>query len=82
MQLALATYYAVTTRIPFERDLPKRQFQIRRTWEKNFSVCGADTVWAQLQCGELSVNRGVVERPMGDLGRRGARQSKTPHYHG
>lgn len=46
--------------------------EIRRVWEGNLSVYGAEKVWKQLNREGIQVARCTVERLMGDLGLQGA----------
>jgi putative transposase len=50
--------------------------QIRRVWEDNFRVYGADKVWRQLRREGVEVARCTVERLMRRLGLKGARRGK------
>jgi putative transposase len=50
--------------------------QIRRVWEDNFQVYGADKVWRQLRREGVEVARCTVERLMRRLGLKGARRGK------
>ena len=80
LQFAPATYYAATSRPASARDLRDWELkpQIRRIWEENFRVYGADKVWAQLRREGLVVARCTVERLMRDLGLRGVVRGRTP----
>ena len=51
--------------------------QVRRVWQQNFQVYGADKVWRQLQREGVVVARCTVERLMRELGLRGVRRGKT-----
>ncbi|MQX38319.1 IS3 family transposase, partial [Roseospira navarrensis] len=46
--------------------------EIRRVWDENFGVSGADKVWRQLRREGLEVARCTVERLMRDMGLQGA----------
>jgi putative transposase len=46
--------------------------EIRRVWDENFAVYGAEKVWRQLRREQVDVARCTVERLMQDLGLRGA----------
>jgi putative transposase len=46
--------------------------EIRRVWDENLAVYGADKVWRQLVREEVVVARCTVERLMGQMGLRGA----------
>lgn len=50
---------------------------IRRVWQANFQVYGADTVWQQLQREGIQVARCTVERLMRRIGLRGAVRGKV-----
>lgn len=50
--------------------------EIRRVWEENFQVYGADKVWKQLRREGLEVARCTVERLMRRLGLKGVRRGK------
>ncbi len=50
--------------------------EIRRVWEENFGVYGADKVWRQLKREGLEVARCTVERLMRDMGLQGAVRGK------
>jgi putative transposase len=74
-----ATYYGHKAR---ERDPEKRPArakrddelrpEIRRVWDENFAVYGAEKVWRQLDREDFSVARCTVERLMRGMGLRGA----------
>ena len=49
---------------------------IRRVWEDNFQVYGADKVWRQLRREGVEVARCTVERLMRRLGLKGVRRGK------
>jgi transposase InsO family protein len=49
---------------------------IRRVWEDNFQVYGADKVWRQLRREGVEAARCTVERLMRRLGLKGARRGK------
>jgi transposase InsO family protein len=76
--IAPSTYYAHTAR---QRDPARRSERsqrdeallvaIRRIWEANFRVYGADKVWQQLQREGWTVARCTVERLMRQAGLRG-----------
>ena len=50
---------------------------IRRVWQANFQVYGADKVWRQLQREGIQVARCTVERLMRHLGLRGVMRGKV-----
>jgi transposase InsO family protein len=53
------------------------QGDIRRVWEANFCVYGAEKVWRQLRREEIPAARCTVERLMRRLGLRGAVRGRT-----
>ncbi len=80
LQFAPATYYAATAGPSSARAVRDQELkpQIRRLWEENFRVYGADKIWAQLSRVGIRVARCTVERLMRDLGLRGVVRGKTP----
>jgi putative transposase len=79
LQFAPATYYAARSRPPSaraHRDEALRP-EIRRVFEENFAVYGADKVWTQLKREGIRVARCTVERLMRDLGLSGARRGRA-----
>jgi transposase InsO family protein len=79
LPIAPATYYAHRTRArdPSRRSEREKRdealcAQIRRVWEENFQVYGAEKVWRQLRREGVDVARCRVERLMKALGLRGA----------
>jgi putative transposase len=80
LQFPPATYYAASSRPASARELRDRELrpQIRRIWEANFRVYGADKVWAQLRREGFHVARCTVERLMRALGLRGVVRGKAP----
>jgi putative transposase len=79
LQFAPSTYYAATTRPPSARGLRDEglRAEIRRVWDENFGVYGADKVWAQLKREGVRVARCTVERLMRALGLRGVVRGKA-----
>ena len=79
LQFAPSTYYAAKQRPPSQRAQRDRQLkaQIRRVWEENYRVYGADKIWAQLNREGTRVARCTVERLMRELGIQGAVRGKT-----
>jgi putative transposase len=51
--------------------------EIRRVWDENFQVYGAEKVWRQLNHEQTPVARCTVERLMGVLGLQGAVRGKA-----
>jgi putative transposase len=79
LQVAPSTYYAATTRPPSARAVRDGELRaaIRRAWEANRRVYGADKVWAQLNREGTAVARCTVERLMRELGLRGVVRGKA-----
>jgi putative transposase len=84
LPIAPATYYEQRTRRtdPMRRPARARRddtlrVEIRRVWEENFGVYGADKVWRQLGREDIAVARCTVERLMRALGLRGAVRGRT-----
>jgi transposase InsO family protein len=79
LPIALATYYEHKAR---RRDPDKRpprakrddelRVEIRRVWDENFAVYGAEKVWRQLGREKIAGARCTVERLMRGMGLRGA----------
>jgi putative transposase len=79
LQFAPSTYYATKARpisARAQRDLVLRG-EIERVYAENFSVYGADKIWAQLNRQGTRVARCTVERLMRDLGIQGARRGRA-----
>jgi putative transposase len=79
LQVAPSTYYAARARPPSARAVHDAVLveEIRRVFAENYSVYGADKVWAQLNREGIRVARCTVERLMRQLGLRGAIRGKT-----
>ena len=79
LQFAPATYYAAKSRQPSERAMRDQELKVdvRRVWEANRRVYGADKVWAQLNREGVRVARCTVERLMRSLGIAGVVRGKT-----
>jgi putative transposase len=77
--IAPNTYYAHKKRPPSVRQLRDEylKVQIRRVWENNLEVYGADKVWTQLNRENIRVARCTVERLMRQLGLSGVRRGKA-----
>jgi len=78
LPIAPATYYAHRARARDPSLRPDREkrdeglsAQIRRVWDENFQVYGAEKVWRQLHREGVDVARCTVERLMKALGLRG-----------
>ena len=78
LQFAPATYYAARFRPASARTIRDEQLktEIKRVFEENRRVYGADKVWAQLNREEIPVARCTVERLMRDLAIRGVRRAR------
>ena len=78
LQFAPRTYYAWKARGPSARSVRDEQLKpmIARVHAGNYSVYGAEKVWAQLNREGVRVARCTVERLMRELGLRGAVRGK------
>jgi putative transposase len=78
LPIAPQTYYAAKGRLPSARSLRDQylRVEVRRVFDANFGVYGADKVWAQLRREGIPVARCTVERLMKELGIRGAVRGK------
>ena len=83
LPIAPSTYYEQKARQADLGRLPPRlqrdallRSEIRRVWEANFQVYGADKVWRQLNRLEIPVARCTVERLMRAMGLQGAVRGK------
>jgi transposase InsO family protein len=79
LQFAPSTYYAAKSRPLSERALRDRALvpEVRRVFEENYAVYGADKVWTQLNREGIPIARCTVERLMRAEGLRGAVRGKT-----
>jgi len=79
LQVAPSSYYAAIRRPPSARRQRDEELkgEIRRVWEEQRRVYGADKVWAQLKREGIAVARCTVERLMRSLGLRGVVRGKT-----
>lgn len=79
LHFAPSTYYAARSARPSARAIRDEalRVEIRRVWEANLSVYGADKIWEQLNNEGVAVARCTVERLMGDLGIHGCRRGRT-----
>ena len=70
LDFAPSTYYARRARPPSTRALRDQALvpEIRRVYAANYSVYGADKVWAQMNREGIVVARCTVERLMGQIG--------------
>jgi putative transposase len=75
-KIAPSTYYAAKSRPPSARRLRDEvlKVEIKRVYEENLFVYGADKVWTQLNREGTPVARCTVERLMSDLGLSGVRR--------
>ena len=79
LPIAPSTYYEFRARIRDPERRPDRakrdetlRAEIRRVWDENFRVYGAEKVWRQLGREEIVTARCTVERLMRTMGLRGA----------
>ena len=79
LRIAPSSYYAAISRSPSARRRRDETLQgaIRRVWDEQRRVYGADKVWAQLKREGIPVARCTVERLMRRLGLRGVLRGKT-----
>jgi putative transposase len=77
--IAPNTYWVAKKRAPSARAVRDEELkvEIRRVFEENLFVYGADKIWAQLNREDIRVARCTVERLMRDLGLSGARRGKA-----
>jgi putative transposase len=81
LQVAPSTYYAQRTRPPSARAVRDEQLkvEIKRVWDANYQVYGAEKIWRQLGREGIPVGRDRVARLMRALGIRGVvRGAKRP----
>jgi putative transposase len=81
LQVAPSSYYAAKTRPPSARAVRDAQLkvEIRRVWDANYRVYGAEKIWRQLRREGIQVGRDQVARLMRQLGIRGVvRGGKRP----
>jgi putative transposase len=76
ISIAPQTYYAAKKRSPSRRSISDIETleKIRRVWEENYRVYGAEKVWTQLGREGHRVARCTVERLMRAAGLRGVRR--------
>ena len=79
IKIAPSTYYAARTRPPSARAVRDEELmkEIRRVYDENYRVYGADKIWCQLNREGIAVGRCRVERLMRRLGLAGAVCGKT-----
>jgi len=85
LKIAPSSYYAHKSRPPSARAVRDAQLkvEIKRVWDDNFQVYGAEKLWRQLGREGIAVGRDRVARLMGELGIRGVvggrkRRTTTP----
>jgi putative transposase len=85
LKVAPSSYCAHKSRPPSARALRDAQLKIaiKRVWDANFQVYGAEKIWRQLGREGIPVGRDQVARLMGELGIRGVvrgakRRTTTP----
>ena len=78
-KIAPNTYWVARKRAPSARAVRDAELvlEIRRVYEENLFVYGADKIWAQLNREDIMVGRGRVERLMRQEGLSGARRGKA-----
>ena len=79
LQVAPSTYSATERRPPCRRKVEDAALkeQIRKVYEGQFEVYGAEKLWRQLHREGIAVGRDRVARLMGELGIAGATRAKT-----
>jgi putative transposase len=84
LPIAPSTYYEYKARQADPSRLPPRVQhdavlcgEIRRVWDENFQVYGADKVWKQLRRERIAAARCTVERLMSRLGIQGAVRGRS-----
>jgi putative transposase len=79
MKIAPSTYYATLSRPPSVREVRDQELmgEIKRVYDENYQVYGAEKVWWQLRRDGIDVGRGRVERLMRRMGLKGAVRGKT-----
>jgi putative transposase len=78
LQIAPSTYYARNSRPPSARTVRDAQLkvEIKRVWDDNFQVYGAEKLWRQLGREGIAVGRDRVARLMRELGIAGVVRGK------
>ena len=78
-KIAPNTYWVARKRPPSARAVRDAELvvEIRRVYEENLFVYGADKIWTQLNRENIAVGRGRVERLMRQEGISGARRGKA-----
>jgi putative transposase len=81
LKIAPSSYYAHKARPPSARELrdARLKVEVRRVWDDNYQVYGAEKIWRQLAREGIGVGRDQVARLMRALGIRGVvRGGKRP----
>ncbi len=78
LKVAPSSYYAHKRRPPSARTVADAQLkvEIKRVWDDNFAVYGAEKIWGQLAREGIGVGRDRVARLMRELGIRGVVRGK------
>jgi len=78
-KIAPNTYWVAKKRPPSRRARRDEQLavEVRRVYDENLFVYGADKIWAQLNRENICVARCTVERLMRSLGLSGARRGRA-----
>jgi putative transposase len=79
LEIAPSTYYAARCRPASRRAVRDKQLrpEVRRVYEENRTVYGADKVWSQLNREDISVARCTVERLMRQMGLKGVKRGRS-----
>lgn len=79
LHFAPSTYYAARSRPPSARAVRDEvmKAEIRRVYDANLAVYGADKIWEALNNEGIEIARCTVERLMKDLGIRGCKRGRT-----
>jgi putative transposase len=79
LQIAPSTVYAARKRPPSARATRDAQLmpEIRRVYDANLQVYGADKIWDQLNKDGIRVARCTVERLMREMGIQGCRRGRV-----
>ena len=77
--IAPNTYHVAKNRTPSKRAVRDEELkpEIKRVFDENLFVYGADKIWAQLNREDIKVARCTVERLMRDIGISGARRGRA-----
>jgi putative transposase len=79
LQIAPSTYHAAKSRPPSARAVRDVELipEIRRVYDVNLAVYGADKIWDQLNKDGIPVARCTIERLMRQIGIQGCRRGRT-----